>query len=138
MGSDNDKFYNMFNDTLSNFIKDLINVFPNDNDFKLFKTSSNIVKMANYKKPLELFNLGLNDEFKKNIREKNEDFFLNNDYSDVLNNEDLQKEGDVNNDINNQLILKLKNYWKELDDENKETVWKYFTILLKLCDKIYQ
>lgn len=134
MGSTDNKFYDMFNDTLSNFIKDLINVFPDDNDFKLFKTSSNMVKLASVKKPLELFNLGLTPEFKQNIRDKNEDFFLNNDYSDVLNNEELKK---VDNDINNELISKLKDYWKELSNDNKGTVWKYFTILLKLCDKVY-
>ena len=135
MGSTDNKFYEMFNDTLSNFIKDLINVFPDDNDFKLFKTSSNMVKLASVKKPLELFNLGLTPEFKQNIRDKNEDFFLNNDYSDVLNN-DIIKQTMNDDDVNKKLINKLKGYWKDLNDNNRDTIWNYFNILLKLSNKI--
>ena len=85
--------------------------------------------------PLELFNSGLTDEYKDNIRNKNEAFFLKSDYSDVLNNENLKE---YNNDnVNNKLINKLKGYWVNFDDDNKNTVWDYFTILLKICDKVY-
>ena len=71
----------------------------------------------------------------KKISEIKMKSFLNNDYSDVLNNEHLKKHN--NNDINDKLINKLKGYWKELDDNNREIVWQYFTVLLKICDKAY-
>ena len=133
-------YYELFNNKLDEFIKELIKTFPQDPDFKLFQASSRVLKLANEKKPLELFNTGLTDEYKKNIREKNEDFFLNNDYSDVLNNEKLKQQPEFNNDenVNNKLINKLKGYWSELSEENQEIVWQYFTILLKICDKLYE
>ena len=130
-------YYELFNNKLDEFIKELIKTFPQDPDFKLFQASTRVLKLASEKKPLELFNTGLTDEYKKNIREKNEDFFLNNDYSDVLNNEKLKQQSEFNNDenVNNKLISKLKGYWKELSEENQNIVWQYFTVLLKICDK---
>lgn len=131
-------YYEIFNNKLDEFIKELIKTFPQDPDFKLFQASTRVIKLASEKKPLELFNTGLTDDYKENIREKNEDFFLNNDYSDVLNNEKLKQQSDLNNDenVNNKLISKLKDYWKELSEENQNIVWQYFTVLLKICDKI--
>ena len=88
------------------FFKELVQTFPSDTDFKLFQASVRVLKLADEKKPLELFNSGLTDEYKENIRNKNEEFFLNNDYSDVLNNEHLKKHND--NDINDKLINKIQ------------------------------
>ena len=130
------KYHEMFNTALENFINDLIKTFPEDNDFKLFKGTIRILKLASTKKPLELFNLGLTDEYKQNIRDRNDNFFLDNDYSDVLNNDKLNKTS--NDNVSNELIVKLKNYWKDLNNENREIVWNYFTILLKLCDKVLE
>ena len=128
------ELHELFNNKLTEFLKELVQTFPSDTDFKLFQASVRVLKLADEKKPLELFNSGLTDEYKENIRNKNEEFFLNNDYSDVLNNEHLKKHND--NDINHKLINKLKGYWEKLD-ENREIVWQYFTILLKICDRAY-
>tara|TARA_Y100000361_G_scaffold148148_1_gene160594 strand:- start:209 stop:613 length:405 start_codon:yes stop_codon:yes gene_type:complete len=129
------ELHELFNNKLTEFLKELVQTFPTDPDFKLFQASVRVLKLADEKKPLELFNLGLTNEYKENIRNKNEEFFLNNDYSDVLNNELVKKNND--NDINDKLINKLKDYWKNLDNDNREIVWQYFTILLKICDKAY-
>ena len=134
MKSDN-VVHQLFNNKLTEFLKQLISTFPSDSDFKLFQVSVRVLKLADEKKPLELFNSGLTDEYKDNIRNKIEAFFLKSDYSDVLNNENLKE---YNNDnVNNKLINKLKGYWVNFDDDNKNTVWDYFTILLKICDKVY-
>ena len=82
-----------------------------------------------------MFKLSLTDEYKKNIEERNTDFFLNNDYSDVLNN-DIIKQTMNDDDVNKKLINKLKGYWKDLNDNNRDTIWTYFNILLKLSNKI--
>ena len=134
MKSDN-VVHQLFNNKLTEFLKQLISTFPSDSDFKLFQVSVRVLKLADEKKPLELFNSGLTDEYKDNIRNKNEAFFLKSDYSDVLNNENLKE---YNNDnVSNKLINKFKVYWVNFDDDNKNTVWDYFTILLKICDKVY-
>jgi hypothetical protein len=131
----NTRFYEIFNKKLQELLSDLIVVFPDDKDFKLFKNSVRLITLADVKKPLQMFKLSLTDEYKKNIEERNTDFFLNNDYSDVLNN-DIIKQSMNDDDVNKKLINKLKGYWKDLNDNNRDTIWTYFNILLKLSNKI--
>jgi hypothetical protein len=131
----NTRFYEIFNKKLQELLSDLIVVFPDDKDFKLFKNSVRLITLADIKKPLQMFKLSLTDEYKKNIEERNTDFFLNNDYSDVLNN-DIIKQSMNDDDVNKKLINKLKGYWKDLNDNNRDTIWSYFNILLKLSNKI--
>ena len=131
----NTRFYEIFNKKLQELLSDLIVVFPDDKDFKLFKNSIRLITLADVKKPLQMFKLSLTDEYKKNIEERNTDFFLNNDYRDVLNN-DIIKQSMNDDDVNKKLINKLKGYWKDLNDNNRDTIWNYFNILLKLSNKI--
>lgn len=131
----NTRFYEIFNKKLQELLSDLIVVFPDDKDFKLFKNSVRLITLADIKKPLQMFKLSLTDEYKKNIEERNTDFFLDNDYSDVLNN-DIIKQTMNDDDVNKKLINKLKGYWKDLNDNNRDTIWSYFNILLKLSNKI--
>ena len=84
---------------------------------------------------LEYFKIGVNDEFKSNIINKNEKFFLDNNYSSVLDNEQIGHTINKNN-VNEKLINKLKEYWTQLNEENIEIVWSYFNILLQLSEKI--
>ena len=131
----NTRFYEIFNKKLQELLNDLIVVFPDDKDFKLFKNSVRLITLADVKKPLQMFKLSLTDEYKRNIEERNTDFFLNNDYSDVLNN-DIIKQSMNDDDVNKKLINKLKGYWKDLNNNNRDTIWTYFNILLKLSNKI--
>ena len=131
----NMRFYEIFNKKLQELLNDLIVVFPDDKDFKLFKNSVRLITLADVKKPLQMFKLSLTDEYKKNIEETNTEFILKNDYSDVLNN-DIIKQTMNDDDVNKKLINKLKGYWKDLNDNNRDTIWTYFNILLKLSNKI--
>ena len=51
--------------------------------------------------------------------------FLDNDLTELEKTENIQESMD-----------KLKKYWTTLNDVNKEKVWKYFEILLKLSKMI--
>jgi hypothetical protein len=126
-----DKLLNIFNTQLSEFILELIKIFPQDKDFRAFKNGFNLLKLADEKKPLELFYKGMVDNgFDEKIKTKNEDFFLNNNYNKIIS--------DVDDDnINDKLINKLKNYWNDLTADNKNTVWTYFGNLLKISEKYY-
>jgi len=126
-----DKLLNIFNTQLSEFILELIKIFPQDKDFRAFKNGFNLLKLADEKKPLELFYKGMIDNgFDEKIKTKNEDFFLNNNYNKIIS--------DVDDDnINDKLINKLKNYWNDLTADNKNTVWTYFGNLLKISEKYY-
>ena len=37
---------------------------------------------------------------------------------------------------NNKIVSKLKGYWKTLSNENREIVWSYFTLFLKISEKV--
>lgn len=126
-----DKLLNIFNTQLSEFILELIKIFPQDKDFRAFKNGFNLLKLADEKKPLELFYKGMVDNgFDEKIKTKNEDFFLTNNYNKIIN--------DVDDDnINDKLINKLKNYWNDLTVDNKNTVWTYFGNLLKISETYY-
>tara|TARA_Y100001970_G_scaffold294318_1_gene450457 strand:- start:9633 stop:10025 length:393 start_codon:yes stop_codon:yes gene_type:complete len=129
-----DKYYTIFNTKIIEFLNDLIRIFPNDNDFKMYKNAITLVKLADEKKPLEFYQIFVTDEYKEHINNKNEKFFLEHDYKEILNSKELNKELDGN--VNNKIVNKLKGYWSQLSTENKEIVWNYFTLFLKISEKI--
>ncbi len=123
---DKQRYFQLFNNKMNEFIRDLITVFPDDKDFKLFKNSFDLLKITNEEQPCKVF-YTVTQKFKKNILEKNEKFFLENDYSDIIEND---------TDVTTSLINKLKTYWTLLEND-KQTVWNYLIILVKLADKCY-
>ena len=122
--TDKQKFVEMFNNKMSEFIKDLIDVFPNDKDFKLAKNTFNLCKLTDEKKPAKLYNAMI-QPFKQHILNKNDEFFLTNDYSDIIQNDP---------DVSSELIIKLKSYWVSLKTE-KDVVWQYLILLTRISDK---
>jgi hypothetical protein len=122
--SNKQKYFQAFNNHLSLFIKDLMLAFPDDKDFALCKNSLNLLVINNEQKPCKLFHTFISD-YKDNILNKNEDFFLNNDYSEIMSE-----------DVTSSLINKLKNYWTLLEND-KDKVWNYLILLIKLSDRCY-
>ena len=132
---DNQKFYNIFNTRIIEFLNDLIILFPNDSDFKMYKTAINLVKLADNKKPLQYYKKFVTDEYKEHINNRNDKFFLEHDYSEIINDNELNSEvGD--SDISSKIVNRLKGYWSSLSDDNKVIVWDYFTLFLKISEKI--
>ena len=116
-----------FNTQLSNFIDELIILCPEDNDFKVFKNAFLLLKRSNPRQISVFFTKYISD-FKKKILEKDETFFLDNNYETVTKDIESSQENIL------MTINKLKNYWKDLSDNNKETIWKYLSNLIKLND----
>ena len=116
-----------FNNVLINFIEDCILVFPEENDFKVYKKGLEFVIKYNPKKGLTIF-----DEYSKlyrqKIMDKNEEFFMENKYEDITKYNDPEIF---------TIINKIKVYWKLLDTNNKEKIWDYLGLLIKLRDKYY-
>ena len=54
---------------------------------------------------------------------------MHNEYSEI-------KQANEDENTVEQVINKLKVYWKELSIENKEKIWKYLETLIKLSDLI--
>ena len=67
--------------------------------------------------------------YKEKILNRDETFFLDNDYSEI-------KKANEDENTVEQVINKLKKYWGELSEENKDKIWKYLETLIKLSDLI--
>jgi hypothetical protein len=116
----------LFNTKFSEFLGDLIQVFPEDKEFRQFKSSMTLLITIDEVKLHYIFNKVI-QPYRTNILSKNEDFFLKASY-DELN--DYQTSG-----VTGELINKLKTYWVELNDENHTIIWNYLTLLVKLSDR---
>jgi hypothetical protein len=121
-----DKWLKCFNDKFEEFVKELIELYPDDKDFKILKNSFNLLKMADFRKPFSLF-IVYSVDYESYVMNKDETFFLNHDYDEI-------KQGDSN--FTDTLMMKLKGYWKTLTEENKEIIWKYLTLFFSLKTKI--
>ncbi len=117
-----------FNNLIFKFTDDLIETFPEENDFKVYRRAFSILKSANAKKMCVIFR-NYSQIYREKILSKDETFFLDNDYSEI-------KEANEDENTVEQVINKLKSYWGELSAENKEKIWKYLETLIKLSDLI--
>ena len=119
-----------FNLTIDNLVNDIILVFPNYEYLKVFREKFNLLIKYNVRKPIEFFKDSVYS-FKEQIISKDEDFFINKDY-----NEDVQQ---LQYDSKWSLdqVLNLKELWTKLNDENKEVIWTYFSVLIKLIELEY-
>ena len=132
---DNDKFYKIFNTKITEFLNDLILLFPNDVDFKMYKTAISLLKLTDEKKPLQYYKKFVNDEYKEHIINKNDTFFLNNDFNEIIKDTELNNEINTS-DISSKIIDRLKGYWSKISDDNKNIIWNYFSLFLKISDKV--
>ena len=117
-----------FVDQLLNFVKELENLFPNDNkDFKLFSSAVKLVRRTASDKYVHNMFMNYVEVYRIKIETRDESFFLNNDYQEVKK--------DVQMDLNS-VINKLKSMWSNLPVSEKNKIWDYFNLLLKLSDTI--
>ena len=123
----NSQYLSAFNNLVIKFNDDLITTFPEENDFKVYKRAIEFINSNNKKKICTLFKNYM-ILYRKKILEKDESFFLNNDYVDIVKNS--QSEGVE------KIILKLKNYWNTLSENNKSSIWEYLISLIKLSDLV--
>lgn len=116
----------MFNRQLESFVDELIGMFPEDSDFRLFKTSISLLTKTAPRKIVEIF-----QEF---VITPYRDLLLSRDEQKILNMDFKHLEGDVDMDI----VPKLKQYWNSMSDSSKDAIWKYCDVLIKLSDKYHE
>lgn len=117
-----------FNNLVIKFTDDIIYIFPDDNDFKVYKRGIEMLNSANAKKICLLFK-SYSAIYRNEIIKNDEVFFINNDYNNVLDN--LEQKQGVETIIN-----KLKINWSTLSDTNKTKIWEYLNSLLTLSDLV--
>lgn len=114
-----DAFYTQF----SEFLDQLITVFPDDSDFPAYKTGLILLRKVNPSiVPTEVYTHTL--PFDEMIRSKNEDFLLKHEFSEYTSDGGLE-----------QIIRKLKGLWQPLTPNNKQCIWGYLILLLDLAKR---
>jgi hypothetical protein len=116
-----------FNETFKEFMQDLIRVFPEDVEFRMYELAIQSTMMYYPTYVGEMFFEKVTRPFEDKIMQRDSSFFLAHDYTDVLDNP--HKEA-------NAIIEKIKDCWVNMVDENKDIVWKYFRVLVLLSKKI--
>ena len=121
--------------TFTNYIQEFIDKFcdcyPEDTDLSNFKTYILILKKTNPRKILELFDKYC-VKYKTQIKNKDEDFLLTANFM----KDKIKIEHIINENNSFDIIEKIRNYWREMDNEMKENIWKYLNLFLMLSTKI--
>ena len=119
-----------FNDHFVDFVNDIQSVFPEDGDILTAKNALMLVRKANPKMIVKIWNAYIVSKYKKEIEAGNLEFFINKDYS-----------GDVsaaeNSDKIMESINRLREPIKNMGPDNQKKVMKYIqnlTKLAELCD----
>ena len=114
-------YVNQFNTVVSKFLSDLYEILPEEKDIFIFQNQIETLTMFNKAFLIDNF-VDKVYKYKKNILEKDENFFLTNEL-------DIEE-----NDISK--AIHLKTLWKnKLRPENKEIIWKYFKLFIAISDK---
>jgi hypothetical protein len=114
-----DTFFNQFH----SFLGELARVFPEDEDFPVYDTTLTLIQKMNPILVLTEFTKHV-IPFETMIREKNSDFFLKHDFSEF----------DPDNTMD-PIIKKLKGYWAEMSEANKDAIWKYIILLVDISKR---
>ena len=115
-----------FNSIFVEFVQDIINIFPNDTDLPMCLTAVNAAILIDNTMLNRLFHKHVSG-MREFIMNKDEQFFLNKDFKECYTQDE---------EYYSYMITKVKKYWNDLEDYNKQSVWKYFTVLITLDDKI--
>ena len=119
-----------FNNHIQEFFKDVIIIYPEDDDIKVASTSLGVMRKANPRLVIEMWKEYML-KYKEQINEGNIDFFINKNYAD-----------DLKTTSNSSVILEkidtLREPMKKMDPENLKKTIKYVQNLTKLCEIYYK
>ena len=116
----------IFNNQFHDMLRDLMTVFPDDPDFQFFHSAGGLLMRTQPRSIPQMFHANVTVKFGPAILKQDDAFLLQQDYSEY-----------THDDWSNMLVSKLKRYWSSLSAENREIIWKYLHILVKLDGKIY-
>ena len=125
--SQNQMYMRGFNTLFEQFINDVGNIFQDDSTIKTAVSSMKMIKKANPKIVIRVWNKYVMTPYGDRIMEVDLDYFIQKDYSDdltrVSNGEDIAKYIDaVRGSINN------------MTDNSKQCTLEYLQKLCKLCN----
>lgn len=127
-----------FNSQLENMLDDLIRIFPDAKSIRVYKEKFILAKSANPQIVLLVF-LKYIYPYKQQVINKEESFFLSDNLTNkIVNNDELKEEAEADSEYILTQALGIKNLWKKMSEEQKETLWTYFKVLMVLCERYVQ
>ena len=114
-----------FNDHFMEFLDDVIRVFPDDSDILASKNSATLIRKANPRLIIQIWNSYLVGKYREVIEAGNIEFFINKDYTDDLVHADNSKKIV-------EVIDRLRNPIKMMTPEDQAKTMKYIQNLTKL------
>lgn len=123
--SGNSTILTAFNDHFIEFLDDIITVFPEDPDILASKNSMLLIRKANPRLIIQIWNSYVVGKYKSMIDAGNIDFFINKDYTDDLVHADNSKKIV-------EVIDRLRNPIKSMIPEDQAKTMKYIQNLTKL------
>lgn len=118
-----------FNNQFSALLDDITLVFPEDIEIATAKKSFAMIRKANPKMLIKVWNTVIVSKFDKEIESGDISFFINKDYSNEFTNLD-------ENDKIMTHIDRLREPIKNMSSENQGKTMKYIQNITKLC-KVY-
>jgi hypothetical protein len=115
-----------FNDHFGEFVDDVQRVFPDDTDILTAKNSILLVRKANPKILVRIWNLYIVSKYRQQIELGNIDFFINKDYSQDLT--EMEHSAKIMESID-----RLRNPIKMMTPEDQMKSMKYIQNLSKLA-----
>lgn len=109
----------VFNKKLMEFVKEVIEMYPDNKDFKSMRSQLRMIMSSAENLPIQKFKELVTIPYSKKIYEKDELFFL-----------ELDLSGTPFESFNY-----LKKMWKTTTPTTKEAMWKYVELLTKLSEK---
>jgi hypothetical protein len=116
-----------FNDHFVDFVNDIQSVFPEDGDILTAKNALMLVRKANPKMIVKIWNAYIVSKYKKEIEAGNLEFFINKDYSSDISAAE-------NSDKIMESINRLREPIKNMGPDNQRKVMKYIQNLTKLAE----
>lgn len=116
-----------FNDHFFDFINDIHSVFPDDVDILTAKNALQVVRKANPKMIVKIWNTFIVGKYKLEIEAGNIDFFINKDYSSDIASA-------ANSDKIMDSINRLREPIKQMNPDNQAKTMKYIQNLTKLAE----
>ena len=121
----------LFNKKVTEFMADLILAYPEIEQFKALKGAFTLLKNVSEDTPVKMFKTNVLSKYKKQIDERDEQFFLaredyDEDISQVTSHVEYWKD----------FIQFLKKLWLTMNDENKEAIWNHLKVLTLIASQI--
>ena len=125
MASQSSTILTAFNDHFMEFVNDIINVFPDDIDLATAKNSFILIRKANPKMIIKIWQKFVVEKYSDIIDMDDISFFINKDYSADLSNAE-------NSDKIMEAINRLRKPVQMMTHEDQKKVMKYIQNLKKL------